>query len=123
MTNEVGSVFVVDDDPSVRTAVARLLKTAGFQVEAFASGEAFLEQVEPSRGGCLVLDVKMPNQSGFDLFERVAVERSAISVIFVTGHADFAAVTRRVGSAANYHVLTKPFEAEALISAVRLAMR
>jgi FixJ family two-component response regulator len=120
---EAARVFVVDDDPSVRTAVVRLLRTAGFTVESFPSGAAFLEQVEPDQGGCLVLDVKMPSQSGFDLFERVAADRRSLSVIFITGHADLTAVMRRVGApAANYHFLTKPFEADALIAAVRRAL-
>ena len=123
MTADAPTVFVVDDDLSVRRAVDRLLRSAGFLVESFGSGDEFLEQVGPERRGCVVLDVRMPGQSGFDLFDRLIADGRDLGVIFVTGHTDLPAAMRAMNAGATFHFLVKPFEAEELISAVEQALR
>ena len=124
MTASTATVFIVDDDVSVRRAVGRLLRTAGFQVESFASGQEFFDQVDADRRGCIVLDVRMPGQSGFDLFGRLTSDRRNLGVIFITGHADLPSAMRAMNtSPGNFHFLLKPFEADALIVAVGQALR
>lgn len=122
MTPERPVVFVVDDDPSVRRAMDRLLRAEGFRVETFASGSEFLRTVGEGRTGCAVLDVKMPHVSGFEVLERLAARGSTLPVILVTGHADIpmAMHAMKVGCVS---FLAKPFEDVALLDAVRQAFR
>lgn len=124
MNLEPATVFVIDDDESVRRAVDRLLRIEGFRVESFASCAEFLEQVHPTRHGCVVLDVRMPGYSGFDLFELLTGQRRELGVIFVTGHANFDIAIRSVANTiTDFQFLVKPFEADELITAVRQALR
>ena len=123
MSDSPSTVFVVDDDPSVRRAVERLLRASGFRVETFVSGDEFLEKVDADRTGCVVLDVRMPGQSGFDVFDRLTSEGRDLRVIFITGHADLATAVRATNSRSpEFQLLMKPFEAEALIEAVNKAL-
>jgi len=124
MTAAPATVFVVDDDLSVHRAVSRLLRTAGFHVESFPSGEEFFCNVEAGRRGCIVLDVRMPGQSGFDLSDRLTSDGWNLAVILITGHADLPAARRAMNNIpSRFHFLPKPFEADALIQAVRQALR
>jgi len=115
------TVFVIDDDPSVRKAVARLLRSAGHHAETFGSAEEFLSRPHYDGPGCLILDVKMPGQSGLDLQEVLAKEGYHLPIIFVSGRSDIAiSVKAMKGGAVDF--LTKPFDNTVLLEAVRLSL-
>ena len=116
------TVFVVDDDEAVRDSVAVLLECAGFQVESFDSPVAFLESGAPSRGGCLLVDVRMPQMTGLDVQERLAEQGHAMPVIVMTGHADVPLAVRAMKAGA-VDFVEKPFEEQALIDSIRSALR
>ena len=82
------SVFVVDDDPSVRKSLTRLIESAGYIVEAFASARDFLKAATAGRPCCLVLDVRMPGMTGLDLQRTLAQAVHRIPIVFVTGQGD-----------------------------------
>jgi FixJ family two-component response regulator len=110
-------ISIVDDDFSVRRAVGRLVKAAGYAVETFATAHEFLDSFPSDRTACLVLDIHLRGMSGFDLEERLRAERVAIPVIFVTAHDDVATRERARGSgAAGY--LAKPFDGQALLDVI-----
>ena len=88
MADEPQRVYVVDDDEAMRDSLVWLLEAHGLAVEAYPSGEAFLEAQREDMRGCLVLDVRMPGMSGLELHERLIARRAALPVIFVTGHGD-----------------------------------
>jgi FixJ family two-component response regulator len=111
------TVFVVDDDPSLRTAVSRLIGSVGLPVRTFGSADEFLDNVDPSLPGCLVLDVRMPGASGLDLQDRLVGEGYALPVIFVSAHADVALTVRAMRAGA-LQVFTKPFDDQALLDAI-----
>ena len=81
-------VFLVDDDASVRKSLARLVKTAGYEAEAFASVRDFLARAPYDGPCCLVLDVRMPGLTGLDLQEALRVAGQRLSIVFITGHRD-----------------------------------
>jgi FixJ family two-component response regulator len=113
-------VGVVDDDPSMRTALRRLLQAVGCVVETFDDAEDFLAHgFRPL--GCLVLDVRMPGASGLDLQARLAATRPDLPVVMITGHPT-ADVHARALAAGAVAVLDKPFEEELLLEAVRRAL-
>jgi FixJ family two-component response regulator len=115
------TVYVVDDDASVRKSFGRLLRLAGYQVEAFASADEFLAHPLSIEPGCLLLDLKMPGRNGLELQEALVAARKSIPIIFVTGHGDIAASVRAMkGGAVDF--LTKPYSAEDLLEAVERAM-
>jgi len=116
------TVFVVDDDEAVRDSVAVLLECAGFQVESFDSPVAFLESGAPSRLGCLLVDVRMPQMTGLDVQERLAQQGHAMPVIVMTGHADVPLAVRAMKAGA-VDFVEKPFEEQALIDSIRSALR
>jgi FixJ family two-component response regulator len=113
-------ISVVDDDPSVRKALRRLLQSAGYSVEAFASGPEFLASDSPGRIACLVLDIRLDGMTGFELQERLVADRTAVPVIFITAHDDVR-TRERVQKAGAAAYLAKPFEAAALLAAVESA--
>jgi RNA polymerase sigma factor (sigma-70 family) len=86
--DETQRVYVVDDDDAMRDSLVWLLESQGFAVQAFASGESFLELYREEMRGCLVLDVRMPGMSGLELYEHLVALRSSLPVLFVTGHGD-----------------------------------
>ena len=111
-------VFVVDDDPSVRKSVSRLLESSGYLVETFASAREFLAR-EPHPGPCcLVLDVRMPGLTGLELQETLVAEGRRMSIIFVTGHVDVPKSVKAMKAGA-VDLLTKPVDAKDLIAAVQ----
>ena len=110
-------VFVVDDDPSVRRSVVRLLETAGLRVEGFASAEAFLEREPPDGPGCVVLDVRMSGMSGLELQRRLTVAGRQMAVVFITGHGDVPMSVEAMKAGA-VDFLLKPFDDEALLAAI-----
>jgi FixJ family two-component response regulator len=120
--NEPGTVFVVDDDASVRVALQRLLWSEGFRVESFATAEAFLAASLPDTPGCLLIDLQMPGLNGLDLQAAVAARDSSLPVVFLTGHGDVpTSVSAMKAGAVDF--LTKPFDEAELLHAVRQALR
>jgi FixJ family two-component response regulator len=114
-------VFVVDDDPSVRKGLTRLLDSSGYQVETFGSAAEFLAR-EPHAGACcLVLDVRMPGLTGLELQERLVAEGRRMSIVFVTGHVDVPKSVKAMKAGA-VDLLTKPVDAKDLIAAIQRAV-
>jgi FixJ family two-component response regulator len=114
-------VFVVDDDPSVRTAISRLLVSVGLPVHSFGSAGEFLAHVGCSPAGCLILDVRMPGCSGLDLQRQLIEEGYDLPVIFISAHADVALTVRAMRAGA-IQVFTKPFDDQALLDTVYEAL-
>lgn len=114
-------VFVVDDDISVRESLELLIRCEGWQPETCASAQDFLVRPRALVPNCLVLDVSLPGLNGLDLQNRVAVERSDMPIIFITGHGDVP-MTVRAMKAGAIEFLTKPFSDEVLLNAVRQAL-
>src|SRR5271157_737974 len=118
MSDTGASVYVVDDDTSVREGVARLIRSAGLMAKTFASGEEFLAAPRPKMPGCLLLDVNLPGVSGLDLQQELVKLGVQVPIIFLTGHGDIPMTVRAVkAGAANF--LTKPFDDEELLNTVR----
>ncbi|HEX6734569.1 MAG TPA: response regulator [Azonexus sp.] len=114
------TVFIVDDEASVRKATARLLAAAGLPAATFASAAEFLAAYDPAMPGCLLLDLSMPGQSGLDLQLALRAQGAPLPVIFLTGRADVQATVQAMKGGA-IEFLTKPFEAEMLIASVHAA--
>jgi FixJ family two-component response regulator len=112
------TVHVVDDDPQVAKALARLLREHGYRTAVFDSAEAFLAQCDASVPGCLVLDVHLPGLDGLALQRRLAEGGPAWPIVFLTGHGDIPMSVQAVKAGA-VDFLTKPVAAEALLAAVR----
>lgn len=121
MTNPTSTVFIVDDDDGVRKSLSFLLQAAGLTVEVFASAQNFLERYDPYAGGCVVLDVRMPEMTGLELQEYLNVHGAIIPVIFITGHADVAMAVEAMRHGA-YDFLQKPFLDQDLLERVRRAL-
>ena len=114
-------VSVVDDDPSVRRSLARLVKGAGYRVEAFASADEFLARPPEEGPACLLLDVRMPGLTGLDLQETLSTAAHSTSIVFITGYRDVrASVKAMKGGAVDF--LTKPVNDEELLSAIERAV-
>ena len=114
-------VFLVDDDASVRKSLARLVKTAGYETELFASVRDFLARAPYDGPCCLVLDVRMPGLTGLDLQEALRVAGQRLSIVFITGHRDVPASVKAMKAGA-VDFLTKPVDAETLLAAIRQAV-
>jgi FixJ family two-component response regulator len=114
-------VFVVDDDISVRESLELLIRTAGWQPEAFASAQEFLARPRALVPSCIVLDVSLPGLNGLDLQKRIAVDRTDMPIIFITGYGDVPTTVRAMKAGA-VEFLTKPFGDDALLSAIRHAI-
>ena len=113
-------VFVVDDDVSVREALEGLIRYAGWQVETFASAQAFLAHPRVRVPSCLVLDVALPDLNGLDVQQRL-VDRTEMPIIFITGYGDVP-MTVQAMKAGAVEFLTKPFRNEVLLSAIGHAL-
>src|SRR5262249_8133623 len=114
-------VFVVDDDPSVRSSLTFLISTVGLRVESFDSADSFLHKEPPDAPSCLVLDVRLPGLSGLDFQRELAARKMCIPIVFVTGHGD---IPMSVGAmkAGAVEFLTKPFRDQDLLDAIRVAL-
>ena len=115
------TVFVVDDDASVRRSLTRLLEAAGYTVEAFASAREFLNAAQAPGASCLVLDLRMPGSSGLDLQKTLAQAVHRIPIVFVTGHGDIPMSVQAMKAGA-IDFLTKPYAAKDLLDAIRRAL-
>jgi FixJ family two-component response regulator len=114
-------VFVVDDDISVRESLESLIRCEGWQPETFASAQEFLDRPQAIVPSCLVLDISLPGLNGLELQERLAVARTAMPIIFITGHRDVP-MTVQAMKAGAIEFLTKPFSDDVLLSAIRAAI-
>jgi FixJ family two-component response regulator len=115
-------VFVVDNDPSVRSSLKFLLSTVGLRVESFDSAEAFLQKKLPDLPTCLVLDVRLPGLSGLDFQQELAKRNIRIPIVFVTGHGDIPMSVRAMKAGA-VEFLSKPFRDQDLLDAIRVALK
>jgi FixJ family two-component response regulator len=121
VTDEVATVFLVDDDPSVLRALSRLLRAAGHHVSAFGSPQEFLLLHDPAAPGCLVLDLAMPGLNGLELQRALVASGSERPIIFVTGRGDIPSSVRAMKAGA-VDFLTKPVNADDLLAAVGRAI-
>ena len=116
------TVIVIDDDPAIREALSGLFRSVGFQVKLLASVREFLETSgRPEGPACLVLDVRLPGQSGFDLQRELAATHIHFPIVFITGHGDIPMSVRAMKGGA-IEFLTKPFRDQDLLDAVQLGL-
>jgi len=117
------TVFIVDDDPSVRKGLERFLRSTGYDVETFGSAQEFLEMTPDCPGpACLVLDVKMSGLNGLELQDQLQKREYTIPIVFVTGHGDIPMSVKAMKTGA-IDFLTKPFDEEDLLKAVQEALK
>ena len=121
MSDATSTVLVIDDDPDVRASVGRLLRSLGVDFQLFASISDFLKSDLPDCPTCLVLDVRMPGQSGLDLQRELAAANRKIPIIFVTGHGDIPMSVQAMKRGA-VEFLTKPFRDQDLLDAIQLGL-
>jgi len=114
-------VFVVEDDASVREALAGLIRSAGWNVEVYVSAQEFLARPKPDGPSCLVLDIGLPGLSGLDLQSRMAELHQDIPIVFITGHGDIRMSVRAMKAGA-VEFLTKPFVEQDLLDGIQLAI-
>jgi len=112
------TIFVVDDDASVRDAISNLLESVGLRAKVFGSTEEFWKAPRPNATSCLILDVRLPGASGLEFQEQLAKAGISIPVIFITAHGDVP-MTSRAMKAGAIEFLMKPFQKEELLAAVR----
>jgi FixJ family two-component response regulator len=115
------TVFVVDDDGSVREALSSLIRSIDLNVETFSSARDFLQYQRPEAPACLVLDVRLPGLSGLDLQRELVAAKNGIPVIFITGHGDIPMSVRAMKAGA-VEFLTKPFREQELLDAIQQAI-
>src|SRR3984885_3185895 len=121
MPDANSSVLVIDDDPDLRVSVGRLLQSLGLDTHLFESIADFLKSDPPDGPACLVLDVRLPGQSGLDLQRELAAASRQLPIIFITGHGDIPmSVQAMKGGAIEF--LTKPFRDQELLDAVQLGL-
>jgi FixJ family two-component response regulator len=114
-------VFIVDDDVSVRESLELLIQNEGWKPETFTSAQEFLDRPRSHVPSCLVLDISLPGLNGLELQRQIASEQMKVPIIFVTGHGDIPKTVRAMKAGA-IEFLTKPFNDEALLGAVRQAL-
>src|SRR5271168_3744239 len=115
------TVLVIDDDPDLRASIARLLRSLDMDTLLFGSISEFLESALPNGPTCLVLDVRLPDQSGLDLQRELAAANRQVPIIFITGHGDIPmSVQAMKGGAIEF--LTKPFRDQELLDAIQLGL-
>jgi len=121
MTEKDTVVFIIDDDPSVRKGLSRLLRSVGEAVETFSSAEEFLARKRFDGVGCIILDVQMPGLSGMDLQSELCKAEYSMPIVFITGHGDIPMSVDAMRKGA-IHFLTKPFDDNDLLKAIREAI-
>ena len=114
-------IHIVDDDNSFRTAVTRLLRAANYEIRTYASAAEFIEAAPGTTPGCVLLDLRMPQTSGFDVQQWLAKRAEPLPIVFLTGHGDIpASVQAMKGGAVDF--LTKPVKRETLLRAIQNAL-
>ena len=121
MTTTPATIHVVDDDPSFRVAVARLLRAAGYQVLLYESGQQLLANMPGLEAGCILLDMRMPELDGLELQERLSEVGSSLPIVFLTGHGSVETSVQAIKAGAE-DVLTKPVSKSTLIEAIERAL-
>ncbi len=121
MVQSRATVYVIDDDASVRRALQRLIRAAGYSVEVFASAGAYVEGAVPTSPACLVLDIRMPGMSGLQLQQAIQGTPRGFPIVFVTGHGDEDVRSQALASGA-VDVLYKPLEETILLAAIERAL-
>jgi len=121
VTEEAPAVFVVDDDDAVRESIALLIRSVGLPVETFRSASEFLAAHDPSRPGCLLLDIRMPGMSGLELQRELIANKSILPVIFITGHGDVRMAVQALHDGA-VDFVQKPFHDQDLLDKVQKAI-
>jgi FixJ family two-component response regulator len=121
MSKANATVFVVDDDPSMRRSLDSLLRSVGLEVRLFSSAPEFLQASRADGPGCLVLDVRLPGMSGLAFQQELARAGVALPIIFITGHGDVSMSVRAMKAGAA-EFLTKPFDDQVLLDAVHAAI-
>ncbi len=121
MTSNETTVYIVDDDPSIRTSLARLMRSVDLRAQTFSSAQAFLERRPSDEPACMVLDIKMPGQTGLELQQELAAEGFDLPIIFLTGHGNVpVSVTAMKGGALDF--LEKPVDDQDLLDAIARAI-
>jgi RNA polymerase sigma factor (sigma-70 family) len=121
MNTPGGTVYVIDDDPSMRKALGRLCQSHDLGVQTFATARDFLNHGAPESPACLVLDVRMPGLSGLDLQAELSARRILTPIVFITGHGDIPTSVKAMKAGA-VDFLTKPFTHHSLITVIREAL-
>jgi FixJ family two-component response regulator len=114
-------VFIVDDDASVRKALGRLVRAAGYEVELFCGASEFLARDAPHRPACLLLDVRMPGMTGLELQQTIGGTQRDLPIVFITGHGD-ETIRERTLAAGAVEVLYKPVDDRVLLAAIEQAL-
>ncbi len=115
------TVFIVDDDPGVRKSLSVLIETDGFDVETFASALDFVKHCDPSRPGCLVVDLRMPGMSGLELQQSLIEKGCHLPVIFITAHGEVSAAVQAMKAGA-IDFIEKPFASQVLLDTIHRAL-
>src|ERR1700757_4214081 len=115
------TIHVVDDDPSFRVAIARLLRTAGYRVVVYESGQQLLANPPRTEAGCILLDIRMPDLDGLDVQERLIEIGSSLPIVFLTGHGSVQTSVQAIKAGAE-DVLTKPVSKTTLLEAIERAL-
>jgi FixJ family two-component response regulator len=115
------TVFVIDDDAAVRQGLSFMLRSAGYSVEAFPSAQSFLENYDPRRSGCLLLDIQMPRITGLELQQRLNLRGWRIPVIFITGHGTVPTAIAAMKSGA-FDFIEKPLREDTLLESIERAL-
>jgi FixJ family two-component response regulator len=116
-------VAVVDDDISVRESLESLIRSVGLEVRLSASAEEFLNSPDPRRANCLILDVRLPGMSGIELHHHLVTQKCKVPVIFITAHASDSHARAEAASDWTVAYLTKPFDEDELLDAIRTALQ
>lgn len=119
--NKKPTVFIVDDDEGIREGLSLLLETVGQACELFESAVDFLDAYDPERGGCLVLDIRMPRMTGLDLQEHLLDRNSTLPIIFITGHGDIPMAVEAMRRGA-LDFIRKPFREQDLLDRINEAL-
>lgn len=118
---KIPTVFVVDDDPTMRHSMSRLLQEVNIHVQTYATARDFLNAYEPDQPGCLLVDVRMPGMSGIDVHKHMVAKGYTIPVIIATGHADVPMAVDALKRGA-FDFVEKPLRAQPLLDLVRRAL-
>lgn len=115
------TIFVIDDDPSVCKGISRLVRSAGFNVETFASARDFLDSGKTDGPGCIILDVRMPEMTGPELQEKLSKTEYSMPIIFLSAHGDVP-ITAQAMKKGAVDFLTKPVDRDDLLEAIRISL-